>query len=102
MASRVDHRRRVGARRKAPVLKHAVSFDTATVFASGARPPEDVAVALPNTIDLRLSPRSRAIDSGQPLPGLNDGFHGKSPDLGAYELGDPLPHYGPRKPMDAR
>jgi hypothetical protein len=31
------------------------------------------------------------------LAGLSDGYHGKAPDLGAYELGDPLPHYGPRE-----
>ena len=33
---------------------------------------------------------------GNPLPGFNDGFAGKGPDLGAYELGQELPHYGPR------
>jgi len=27
---------------------------------------------------------------------LNDGFTGKAPDLGAHELGSPLPVYGPR------
>jgi hypothetical protein len=86
------------ARRKAPVFKHAVLVDAATAFGSGARPPEDVARAVANAIDLRLSPRSRAVDAGQPLTGFNDGYHGKAPDLGAYELGDPLPHYGPREP----
>jgi hypothetical protein len=38
-----------------------------------------------------------AIDAGQPLPGINDGFAGKAPDLGAYELGQPLSMYGPKK-----
>ena len=47
-------------------------------------------------VDLRLSPKSNAIDVGQSLPGLNDSFQGKSPDLGAYELSEPLPQYGPR------
>ncbi len=83
-------------RKKAPVLKHAVVVDSATAFASGARPPEDVAGQAANTIDLRLSPRSKGVDTGEPLSGLNDGFHGKAPDLGAYELGESLPHYGPR------
>jgi len=41
---------------------------------------------------------SKAIDSGQALPGFNDGFEGAAPDLGAYELNQPLPHYGPRPP----
>ena len=36
------------------------------------------------------------IDAGEVLPGFNDGFKGKAPDLGAYELGEELPHYGPR------
>ncbi len=27
----------------------------------------------------------------------DDGFKGKAPDLGAYELGAKLPHYGPRR-----
>ncbi len=85
-------------RRKAPVFKHAVLVDAATAFASGARPPADVAQqVLSNSNDLRLGPRSGAVDSGQPLAGLSDGYHGKAPDLGAYELGDPLPHYGPRE-----
>jgi hypothetical protein len=30
------------------------------------------------------------------LPGVNDDFTGRAPDLGAYEVGRPLPHYGPR------
>jgi hypothetical protein len=84
------------ARRKAPVMTHAGLFDATTLFASGARPPDDVAHQASNTIDLRLSPRAGAIDRGQPLAGLNDGFHGRAPDLGAYELGERVPHYGPR------
>jgi hypothetical protein len=31
-----------------------------------------------------------------PLPNVNDGFGGKGPDLGAYEVGQPAPVYGPR------
>jgi hypothetical protein len=46
--------------------------------------------------DLRLVPGSPAVDAGIPLPTINDGFIGKAPDLGAYESGQPLPHYGPR------
>ncbi|MCC7174082.1 MAG: hypothetical protein IT159_02715 [Bryobacterales bacterium] len=37
----------------------------------------------------------RAIDAGVVLPGVNDGFTGAAPDLGALELGAPEPHYGP-------
>jgi hypothetical protein len=46
--------------------------------------------------DLRLKPRSAAVDAGVRLPGVNDGYQGAAPDLGAYELGQDLPHYGPR------
>jgi len=38
-----------------------------------------------------------AIDAGMLLPTINDDFTGKAPDLGAYELDRPLPHYGPRQ-----
>jgi hypothetical protein len=46
--------------------------------------------------DLRLAPGGAAIDVGAVLPGINDGFTGAAPDLGAHELGAPLPAYGPR------
>ena len=46
--------------------------------------------------DFRLKPTSPAVDAGMELPNITDGFAGKAPDLGAYELGQPLPHYGPR------
>jgi MYXO-CTERM domain-containing protein len=47
-------------------------------------------------VDLRLAPGSAAIDQGVVLVGLNDGFAGAAPDLGAYELGATPPVYGPR------
>jgi hypothetical protein len=37
-----------------------------------------------------------AIDAGVLLPTINDDFTGGAPDLGAYELDRPVPHYGPR------
>jgi len=46
--------------------------------------------------DLRLRAKGAAIDAGVRLPNVNDGFVGAAPDLGAYEFGLPLPHYGPR------
>jgi hypothetical protein len=30
------------------------------------------------------------------IPNVNDGFAGSAPDLGALEVGQPLPIYGPR------
>ncbi|MEJ0005252.1 MAG: hypothetical protein WDM77_02385 [Steroidobacteraceae bacterium] len=50
----------------------------------------------PEDLDFRLKSGSAAIDAGVELPGITDGFTGRAPDLGAYELGSPLPHYGPR------
>jgi hypothetical protein len=46
--------------------------------------------------DFRLRPGSRAVDRGAVLPNVTEGFSGKAPDLGALEVGAPLPHYGPR------
>jgi hypothetical protein len=47
-------------------------------------------------LDFRLRPRSAAVDRGVVLPTVTDGFDGRAPDLGALELGAPLPVYGPR------
>ena len=47
-------------------------------------------------LDFRLKPNSKAVDAGVRLPTINDGFAGKAPDLGAYEVGQPVPVYGPR------
>jgi hypothetical protein len=52
----------------------------------------------PEQVDLTLARRSRAVDAGIVLPGITDGFGGRAPDLGAYESGKELPHYGPRTP----
>ena len=47
-------------------------------------------------LSFRLKAGSKAVDAGQVLPTVNDGFAGKAPDLGALEAGQPAPHYGPR------
>jgi len=47
--------------------------------------------------DARPKEGSRAVDAGTVVPNVTDGFSGSAPDLGAYELGHPLPHYGPRQ-----
>jgi hypothetical protein len=46
--------------------------------------------------DFRLKPGAAAVDRGVPLPTVTDGFGGRAPDIGALELGQPPPHYGPR------
>ena len=50
----------------------------------------------PDDFDFRLRPGSAAVDAGIRLPNINDDFTGRAPDLGAYEIEQPLPHYGPR------
>jgi hypothetical protein len=47
-------------------------------------------------LDFRLKADGPAIDKGVLLPNFNDGFQGKAPDLGALELGEPMPQFGPR------
>ncbi|MCU0246135.1 MAG: hypothetical protein MUC42_06160 [Bryobacter sp.] len=47
-------------------------------------------------LSFQLKPGSKAVDAGVAIPTVNDGFHGRAPDLGALELGRPEPHYGPR------
>jgi hypothetical protein len=48
------------------------------------------------SLDFRLKPDGKAVDAGVGLPNVNDGFSGKAPDLGAYEVDQPIPVYGPR------
>jgi hypothetical protein len=47
-------------------------------------------------LNFRLKVNSKAVDAGQVLPTINDGFTGKAPDLGALELNQTEPYYGPR------
>lgn len=53
-------------------------------------------IYFPDEVDFRLQANGAAIDAGVFLPQVNDGFSGAAPDLGAYESGQALPHYGPR------
>jgi hypothetical protein len=47
-------------------------------------------------LNFRLKEASKAVDAGVVLPTINDDFTGEAPDLGALELGQEEPHYGPR------
>jgi hypothetical protein len=77
--------------------KHSVLIDYG-VFVNVRKPDKSDPQRLyrPEDYDFRLKPGSAAVDSGVLLPTINDDYTGKGPDLGAYELGRPLPHYGPR------
>lgn len=47
-------------------------------------------------LDFNLKEGSAAVDAGIAIPNITDGFDGDAPDLGALELGKPMPVYGPR------
>ncbi|MCZ2148521.1 MAG: hypothetical protein LC126_12175 [Bryobacterales bacterium] len=47
-------------------------------------------------LDFRLKPTSAAVDRGVVLPNITGKFSGEAPDLGALEVGQAPPHYGPR------
>lgn len=87
-----DYQRATGQDRHSRLVDYSVFVDAA--------PPDfenPTQLYSPSDVDLRLAPRSRAIDAGVVLPGITDGFNGRAPDLGAYELGAEVPHYGPRE-----
>ena len=75
--------------------KHGIMVDF-DIFTRTA-PPKEGNTYTPADYDLTLKPGAVAVDAGEVLPNINDGFSGKAPDLGCYESGQPLPHYGPRK-----
>ena len=61
----------------------------------GTRPPPDY-TSTEVAQDVTLSAGSPAVDSAMAIPGINDDYLGSGPDLGAWELGCPIPIYGPR------
>ena len=83
--------------------KHSIMVDY-NVFAK-ATPPDRKDIErlyAPEDYDFKLAAGAAAVDAGEVLPNINDGFTGKAPDLGAYESGQPLPHYGPRTPVPGK
>jgi Right handed beta helix region len=79
---------------RGPNETHAVKVDM-TVFNNVAFPIHPVPER--EVADLRPRAGTAVVDRALRLPNINDGFHGAAPDIGAYEVGDPLPHYGPRE-----
>jgi len=62
-----------------------------------AKPPEKGRTYEPGDYNLRLKKNANVVDAGIALPQITEGFTGKAPDLGCYELGQEPPHYGPRQ-----
>jgi hypothetical protein len=75
--------------------EHGVLADY-DVFVNAA-PPEEGTTCQAGDYDLRLKDNANVVDAGVALPQITDGFAGKAPDLGCYELGGKTPHYGPRR-----
>jgi hypothetical protein len=79
---------------------HGVEVDY-DIFVN-VRPPSPPDSSVPSApyeaadLDFRLKPASKAIDAGQKIANVNEGFAGAAPDLGAYEAGQTIPVYGPR------
>jgi hypothetical protein len=65
-----------------PALRSATGFETRGIVGNPL-------FMNPGQLDFRLPPGSPAVDAGMLLPGINDGFNGAAPDLGAFELGGP-------------
>lgn len=75
----------------------AIAIGPRNPFAGPLWPPQDIDQQTDvATLDPRLAATSRAVDRGVALPGINDTFTGRAPDLGCCERGVALPHYGPR------
>ncbi len=68
---------------------------TAGTFASGLVAPASYTETLAEP-DVTLAADSPAVDAALPLPGVNSQFLGAGPDIGALELGCPLPIFGVR------
>ena len=75
--------------------QHGMSLTgTDEIFHTSVSVPERETLYTPP--DLQLSVESPILDKGAILPNLSGRYSGEAPDLGAYELGDPPPHYGIR------
>lgn len=77
--------------------RHGIEVDY-DIF-GGLKPPDPAnrhAVYHATDLDFGLNPKGKAVDAGQVIPTVNDGYGGRAPDLGALESGKPQPKYGPR------
>jgi hypothetical protein len=79
--------------RRGPNETHGVRVDM-SVFDRVAFPTPPVPER--PAADLRPRAGTAVIDAALRLPNINDDFRGAGPDIGAYEAGESLTHYGPR------
>jgi hypothetical protein len=71
-------------------MRRATGYEENSLLVDG----DSVLVDAPS--DLRPREGTLIVDAGARLPGINDDFSGKGPDIGAFEAGQPLPICGPR------
>ncbi len=74
--------------------QHAIQIDW-DIFTEPAAYPAEPFPALPPA-DLRIKEGSSVQDAALLIPNINDQFNDAAPDIGAYEVGQALPIYGPR------
>ena len=74
---------------------HGIKIAHATCFSTFNVPGGPPLTTIPPQM-MTLNPSCPAVDAGVVLPNITDGYTGSAPDLGAYEVGAPLPQYGPR------
>jgi len=77
--------------------KHSILVDYDTFVKVTPTGPDPRTLYRPADFDFQLRSGSSAVDAGVRLPGINDDFTGRAPDLGALEVGRSVPHYGPRE-----
>ncbi len=86
---------KIGGQDFASVEAHGLAnLDFASVFPGMAFPNPPV----PDRAwaDLRPAAGSKPVDAALRIPNINDAYSGSAPDIGAFEAGQALPHYGPR------
>ncbi len=88
-----DHPDLASFSRAVGIEKHGIRVRKEEIFEAWDLPAEPGRVG-PKVLALRKG--SNAVDAGALLPGINDDFAGKAPDLGAHEHGKPAADYGPR------
>ena len=96
-----DHRGKVGQYQSLDAFFKTTGLEEHGMMADydifrKAGPPEKGKTYEPDDYDLRLKKGTKVIDAGIALAQITNGFTGKAPDLGCYELGRETPHYGPR------
>lgn len=77
--------------------RHGIEVDYG-IFENLRAPAADKPYAVydARNLNFQLAPAGKAVDAGVRIPNVNDDYSGNAPDLGAYEIGQPTPVYGPR------